>query len=200
MFSILRYKLIITLVLLIGLVACRTQGEQNHRVQYEGASKNPPVTKIAAEPYKPKQNHWNLYVKDTLTIKGHFTDCGEWGGHHKTLHFYSLDSNDNHGYTYLRDSVTCADLPEFNRYIVERREGSLSQEKRNDVESYLAKALKKSLRPGMISHAENFYLILRKDFMYEETGDPKLLINYSAGNRELCNDFEELLAKLFEEE
>lgn len=180
------------LLLLVTLTACHPRQEQKIEANIAEQKTEASIAEGKAS--------WNLYHNDTLTIKGHFTDCGEWGGHHETLQFYRLDDNTVHGYLYLRDSVTCDDIPEFRRYIVERREGTMSAEKRNDVEVYLSTALRKSFRPTMISHAENYYTVLRKGYAYEQTRIPEMKFSYCPGNKEICNDFEELLSRLFAEE
>lgn len=128
----------------------------------------------------------NLRGRDTLILRGHFADCGEWGGHHEVIRIYRQD-NVLHA-TYERDTVKCPDPSYFNRRIVESLEGQLDPSKEKRVVAYLQGLTERTFLDEGISHAGDVYVATREDMGFE-----LVYRNYSQN----WNGFAELKRSLF---
>lgn len=102
----------------------------------------------------------NLRGSDTLILRGHFADCGEWGGHHEVIRIYRQD-NVLHA-TYERDTMKCPDPSYFDRRIVERLNGKLDQAKQQRVVTYLQELTERSFLDEGISNAGDAYVATRE--------------------------------------
>lgn len=97
---------------------------------------------------------------DTLFIKGHFDDCGEWGGHSEIIRVFRTREGTMRA-KYERDTVNCPDPALFNRRVIERKEADLSEEQQALVVSFTQELVKKSLEGNYFGHAGIAYVVNR---------------------------------------
>ncbi len=107
----------------------------------------------------------NLRGSDTLILRGHFADCGEWGGHHEVIRIYRQDNALRA--TYERDTVKCPDPSYFNRRIVESLEGQLDQSMEKRIVAYLQSLTERTFLDEGISNAGDVYAATREDMGLE---------------------------------
>ena len=132
-----------------------------------------------------------------MVLKAFFADCGEWGGHHETFNIFRVNLENELAFVYERDTVKCFDPQLFNRRIVERIEGSISNEQSIFIEEYLIAVLRKSFDKEGPSNAGNGYTIQQKGYDYWIDSIPMLNIRYSNYRRDWI-EFETLKEKLFQ--
>jgi hypothetical protein len=97
---------------------------------------------------------------DTLFIKGHFDDCGEWGGHSEIIQVFRTKDGTMHA-AYERDTVNCSDPALFNRRVIERNEADLNQEQQALIVSFIQELVERSFEETYGGHAGIAYVVIR---------------------------------------
>ena len=127
--------------------------------------------------YNP--NRGGTFLRDTLELRAHFADCGEWGGHHEIFEVVQVKLKHEFSYKYTRDTIDCPNPQLSTRRIVERREGSLSYAQWKLIEKYLGNLLNKSFDREGFSNAADLYIAQQKGYDYSFDSTPILNLTYS---------------------
>ncbi len=119
--------------------------------------------------------------KDTLVVKAHFTECGEWGGHHETYKIFRYKNQ--YKYNCIIDTVDCSLPPYFNRRVHE--ESLYKEVSRADLIIFLNKMNEGIEEDYVINHADPYYLV----YCISDTN--RQYHNPIEGNWELFTEFRE---------
>ena len=130
-----------------------------------------PLTIFACKPTIKNENNLleNVYGNDTLKIDAHFSECGEWGGHHETFRIFR-NENKVLMFNFQKDTVNCLDPSNFNKRILEEQINILTKDDEIAVLKYIQLAASESFKNDGLGHSSNSYKVSRN---YE-----KLLINF----------------------
>ena len=103
--GIINARIIVLIYLVIFFISCINEPSKNNSTSHE-INQQDSVVQLGC-----------IGIEDTLEIKIHFTECGEWGGHSEAIKIYRANNSKLYA-QYTIDTVSCEKLMKDVKYEV----------------------------------------------------------------------------------